>query len=59
MKPLGPLREDAIFADLLRKLDNNRATLAKKGHDMAISAVSNKTVTPTASSNDLEKLVSK
>ena len=56
---MGPLRADVIFADLSRESDNNRATLAKKGREMACSAVANNTVNPTADSNSLEKLVSK
>ena len=55
MEPLGPLRMDAIFSDLTRELDKNRTTLAKKGHDMALSAVANKTVTLTAASNAICK----
>ena len=56
MEPLGPLRVDAIFADLPRNLDNNRATLAKKGREMPCSAVANKTLTPNAASNALANI---
>ena len=55
MEPLGLLRADAIFADLLIDLDMDCATPEKKGHYMAYSAVSNKTVNPTADSNALCK----
>ena len=46
---LGPLRADAIFSDLSREADKNLKTFAKKGRDMARSAVANKIVTPTVS----------
>ena len=54
-----PLRVDAIFSYLSREFDDNCATLANNGNEMALSAVANKTLTQTAASNDLEKLVSK
>ena len=53
---MGPLRADAIFADMSREFYKNRATLAKKVREMACSEVSNKTVTLTAASNALEKI---
>ena len=53
---MGPLREDVIFTCLSRELDNNCATLSKKGYDMDRSAVANKTVTPTAASNFLTNI---
>ena len=56
MEPLGPLRVDAIFADLSRELDKNSATLAEKGREMACSAVANKVVTPSFASNALAKI---
>ena len=59
VEPLVTLRVDAIFSYLSREFDDNRATLANNGNEMALSAVANKTLTQTAASNDLEKLVSK
>ena len=56
---LGTLREDANFSDMSRDLDNNRATLVKKGHYMDRSEFTNKTLTPTAALHTLETLVSK
>ena len=56
---MGPLRADVIFAGLSRYSEKNNTTLAKKGREMACSAVANNTVNPTADSNSLEKLVSK
>ena len=49
------MRVDAIFSDLTRELDKNRTTLAKKGRDMARSAVANNNVTLTVASNALCK----
>ena len=59
MEPLGPLRADAIFADLSRELDNNCETFSKKVREIARSAAVKNIVTPTAASNALEKLASK
>ena len=53
MEPLGPLREDEIFADMSRESDKNCATIANKGCEMAHSAVDNNTITPTSASNAL------
>ena len=53
MEPLGPFRVDEIFADLSRESDKNRATLSKKGREMAFSSVTNKTGNPTVASNPL------
>ena len=53
---MGPLRADAILADLSRELDSNCATLTNKGREMACSAVSNKTRTPTVASNLVAKI---
>ena len=47
---------DSIFSGMSRELDNNHATLAKKGRYMAHSAVANKTITPNAASNALAKM---
>ena len=54
VKPLGPLRADAIFDILSKNLDKNCVTLEKKGCDMDHSSVINKIVTPNAASNDLD-----
>ena len=56
VEPLGSLRSDAIFADLSSKTDNNCATIAKTGREMARSSVDNRIVTPTAASNSLPKV---
>ena len=50
-----PLIADSIFSDMSRDLDENRETLANKGHEIYYSAVSNKTLTPTAASNVIFK----
>ena len=50
------MRADAIFSDLSRDPDKNRATFEKKGRDMACSSVSKNIVTKTAASNDLAKI---
>ena len=55
MDPLGPLRVDAIFSGLSSELDDNSATLSKKGRKMAHIEVANKTLTTTADSNSLAK----
>ena len=50
------MRADAIFDDLSRESDKNRATIEKKGREISRSAVANKAVTPTAASNALAKI---
>ena len=53
---LGPLRVDALFYDLSRELDENCATIAKKGCEMSHSAFTKNTPTLTAASNALCKI---